>query len=102
MCTKAFTDGLAKTSYDQAMAFFQKHGAVLAPMESADEQKTILDMVKALNPPAGSMWIGARGKPPHSETFYWELDGRRVVLGMGTNWHSYHGHQEPNNAYVLI
>lgn len=96
MCTKAFTDGLAGTSYDEAMAFCKTFGAVLAPMESADEQTIITGMAAALNPPKGSMWIGARRQS--DGRFYWELDHRPVMTGMGTNWHTTAYHSEPNNS----
>lgn len=88
MCVKAFTDEMELKNYADSMAFCRTLGGVLAPMESADEQTLILKLMEDVKPKkGGAMWLG--GRKGSDRIFYWEIDGRQVMLG---NWNS----GEPN------
>lgn len=96
MCAKAFTTELEYKTYDEAMTFCATHGAVLAPMESVDEQELIIDLMNTARPASGgAMWLGARRNESGGE-FYWAIDDKVVGNWIG-NWTP----NEPNNVYVL-
>ena len=92
MCIKAFTTELERKNYEQALNFCGTFGAVLAPMESSDEQSLIIQLMQDASPvKQGAMWLGGQRKDDGGP-FYWSIDGRQVVTA---NWET--STNEPNN-----